>query len=216
MTQSKHHVEIIEKWKTRNGSNWEYFDIADSAPWVQTFWAKESRYRPLFDQLDLTAVVEIACGRGRHTAQIVEQCGQAWLVDSSVDAADDARKRFADHLHVTVALSSDGLTLPVPDGSATAVFSYDAMVHFELLTVASYIAETGRVLLPGGRGLFHHSNYSGNPTGKIDENPGWRNFMTVDIMAHLLSRSGLRVLSQTVFDRENPSGDALTMFEKAP
>ncbi|MBR0904593.1 class I SAM-dependent methyltransferase [Bradyrhizobium liaoningense] len=209
------HQNIIDKWKTTDGSNWSYFAQAESPEWTKAFWIEGGRYKRLFDQLDLTSLVELACGQGRHSFQVVNRCERLWLVDSSVDALSNARKRFSAHPHVTTVISIDGLSFTeIPDSSATAVFSYDAMVHFELLTVACYIAETARVLRPGGRGLFHHSNYAENPTGQIDENPGWRNFMTTDVMNHLLSRSGLRILEQTVFDRENPKGDALTMFEK--
>jgi len=82
------------------------------------------------------------------------------------------------------------------------------------MTIACYVFESARVLMPGGRGLFHHSNYAGNPAGRIDDSPGWRSFMTTDIMTHLLSRAGLKVLEQMKFDRSSPGGDALTLFEK--
>lgn len=38
--------------------------------------------------------------------------------------------------------------------------------------------------------------------------------MTTDVMAHLLSRAGLKILEQVKFDRSSPEGDALTLFEK--
>jgi ubiquinone/menaquinone biosynthesis C-methylase UbiE len=209
------HQSIVDKWKTRESSNFEYFALADSEEWTRAFWKEDGRYRRLFDQLTIDRLVEIACGQGRHSMKVVDRCQQLWLIDSSVDAIEEVKQRFKDHRHAQAILTRDGLSLPgVPDGIATAVFSFDAMVHFELMTIAAYIQETARVLRPGGRGLFHHSNYSDNPTGQVDENPGWRNFMTTDVMAHLLSRAGLKILEQVTFDRSSPNGDALTLFEK--
>jgi SAM-dependent methyltransferase len=209
------HADVIEKWRTRESSNFEYFALAETDEWIEGFWKEGGRYRRLFDQLTTAKVVEIACGQGRHSLKIVERCERLWLVDSSVDALAVARERFSPFGQAEIILTPDGLSLPgIPDGVATAVFSFDAMVHFELMAMACYVFESARVLAPGGRGLFHHSNYSANPTGRIDDNPGWRNFMTTDIMAHLLSRAGLVVLEQLTFDRSSPQGDALTLFEK--
>jgi ubiquinone/menaquinone biosynthesis C-methylase UbiE len=209
------HAQVIEKWKTRQSSNFQYFGLAESDEWTRAFWEKGGRYQRLFEQLSIARVVEIACGQGRHSLRIVDRCEQLWLVDSSVDALAVARERFSPYRHAEIILTPDGLSLPgIADGAASTVFSFDAMVHFELLTVACYVFESARVLMPGGRGLFHHSNYAGNPTGHVDDNPGWRNFMTTGIMAHLLSRAGLVVREQVTWDRSSPQGDALTLFEK--
>ena len=89
------------------------------------------------------------------------------------------------------------------------------MVHFELLTIASYLGELARVLKPGGRALLHHSNYSKNPTGLFTDNPGWRNFMSVDIMKYLVQRAGLSLISIDEIDWAEPSSDALTFLEKS-
>ena len=209
------HAAVIDKWKVRESSNFEYFAQAETEHWMRAFWAEGGRYRRLFDQLAITRLVELACGQGRHSLKIVDRCEKLWLVDSSIDALAFARQRFALFQQAEIVLTPDGLSLPgIPDGAATAVFSYDAMVHFELMTIACYSFECARVLAPGGRGLFHHSNYSGNPTGQVDDSPGWRSFMSADIMAHLLSRAGLTVLEQVTFDRSSPAGDTLTLFEK--
>jgi SAM-dependent methyltransferase len=209
------HFDIIEKWRTRESSNWHYFELAESDDWIRAFWQEGGRYRSLFDQLDLRRTVELACGHGRHSVRAAPNCGTLYAVDSSPEAISHVRDRLAQLPHVHAVLTPDGASLPgIEDGSITAIFSYDAMVHFEMITVARYIEETARVLAPAGRGLFHHSNYTKNPAGPIDANPGWRNFMSVEIMTYLLSRAGLRVLHQSVFDACGPQTDALTLFEK--
>jgi cyclopropane fatty-acyl-phospholipid synthase-like methyltransferase len=112
-------------------------------------------------------------------------------------------------------VSGDGTLPEIRSNSVTAVFSYDSMVHFEMQTVAAYLMEVSRILRKGGKVLFHHSNLTENPEGKFTENPGWRNYMTADIMRHLASRSHLRVLSQTVLGwNVLPHLDMLTCLQK--
>jgi hypothetical protein len=107
-------------------------------------------------------------------------------------------------------------TLPIDDASVTAVFSYDAMVHFEPITVASNLAEIGRELVPGGRSVLHHSKFSGNPTGIFTSSPSWRNYMTTDLFAHFASRAGLAVLNYQTFQWGTiPDLDCISLVEKA-
>jgi hypothetical protein len=90
------------------------------------------------------------------------------------------------------------------------------MVHFEPLTVAAYLSEAARVLTPKGKGLFHHSNYNGNPTGKFTDSPHWRNYMTKDLFAHFCSRNGLTILDQVEIDWDRSAKlDCLSLFEKS-
>lgn len=204
---------IIEKWKTSSSSDFAYFDSVENKHGV--FWEENHIYRQKFNELDTHTTLEIACGKGRHAAQVVGKCERLYLVDTSIDALQSTRERFKDFPHVSVHLSEDGETLPfLSDASITAVFSYDAMVHFELLTMAAYLGEIARVLKPGGRALLHHSNYSNNPTGRFTDNPGWRNFMSKDVMAHLASRAELRMLDCLEIDWSAPKSDALSLLEK--
>ena len=53
----------------------------------------------------------------------------------------------------------------IPDGEATFVYSFDAMVYFDSDVVRAYLAEFRRVLAPSGTGFCHYSNYTGNPAG---------------------------------------------------
>lgn len=211
---AEHKETIIETWKTVSSGDFAYFDAVEDQFGV--FWDDGHIYRRKFDQMNMAAVLEIACGKGRHASQIVNRCERLYLVDTSIDAIAAARERFAGESHISVHLSEDGESLPfLANESITAAFSYDAMVHFEVLTIAAYLSELHRVLKPGGRALLHHSNYSSNPTGCFTDNPGWRNFMSTDIMKYLLSRSGLRALSIDEIDWAAPKSDALTFLEKA-
>lgn len=204
---------VIDVWKTEGSPDYAYFDAVEDK--VDGFWADGSFYRSEFEKLDLTATLEIACGKGRHSAKIVDRCGTLILADTSVDAIASASGRFADNPNVSTHVIEDGETLPfIPDLSVTSAFSYDAMVHFEALTMASYLREMGRVLTQGGLALFHHSNYSAAPENFFNQNPGWRNFMSFDLLCHLASRAGLTILTFREIDWAAPKSDALTLFQK--
>jgi ubiquinone/menaquinone biosynthesis C-methylase UbiE len=210
-------AEIISYWATEKSPDFQYFANFERPDRVRVFWGPSSRFRWCFDRyLDLTNVLEIACGAGRHADQIVNRCGTLILVDTSPAALALARKRFAEISNVLIPSATDGATLPAEDRSVTAVFSYDAMVHFEPLTIATYLREIARVLVPGGRALLHHSNYAKNPTGKFKDNPHWRNFMPPGLFAHFSDRANLRILEQQLFRWYGSWQriDALTVLER--
>lgn len=210
------HEVIADTWRNVGASDYEYFERYEKPEFLALFWAPESRFRKAFEQyLDLDDVLDIASGAGRHSAQIVGRCRRLTLIDTSVDATALARRRFASASHVTVTLSTDGKSLPFEKGRFSSAFSYDSMVHFEPLTVASYIMEVASVLKPRGRAILHHSNYSENPTGTFKENPDWRNFMPKGFVEHVCARAGLTILEQQAFPWNGDSKtDALTVMEK--
>ena len=210
-------AEIIACWDTDQSRDFEYFAKFDKPEFIHVFWGPSSRFRLCFYRyLDLTSVLELAAGAGRHAAQVADQCGALTLVDTSPAALALARARFAAKGNVSVLPPTDGASLPLRDQSMTAVFSYDAMVHFEPLTIAAYLREIHRVLMPGGRALLHHSNYKKNPAGKFSDNPGWRNFMPPGLFAHFASRAGLNVLVHQTFGWAGRwrRTDALTLVER--
>jgi ubiquinone/menaquinone biosynthesis C-methylase UbiE len=213
MPDNKFQDEIVETWRTKSSKNYDYFGMVEDL--TDQFWNPHGVFRPLFDQLDRRRLIEIACGQGRHTALVPQSYEKILAVDTSVDAIAECNRRYGGLKNVQFVLSEDGCSIPAAAESHTGIFSFDAMVHFEPLTMQAYIAEAARVLERKGRGLFHHSNYSGNPTGKFTDSPQWRNYMTKDLFAHFCSRSGLQVVSQTEIDwGESPKLDCLTLFEK--
>jgi hypothetical protein len=73
------------------------------------------------------------------------------------------------------------------------------MVHFELLDILEYLKDANRILINGGKILFHHSNAAFSPELNYHQKPHWRNFMSADIFAYLALRNGFTVLRQDVF-----------------
>ena len=71
------------------------------------------------------------------------------------------------------------------------------------------------MLVPGGRALFHHSNYDRGPGKLWSENPHLRNFMSRALFEHVAVRAGLKVLDACVIDWSDvPDLDALTLVAK--
>jgi ubiquinone/menaquinone biosynthesis C-methylase UbiE len=135
-------------------------------------------------------------------------------VDINPENLDYCRQRFASDpgMHY---VKTDGASLRgIRSGTVTLLYSFDSMVHFDSDVVRAYLQESYRVLRPGGRCFFHHSNYTGNPGGDFKDSPHWRNFMSKELFAHYSIRSGLQVLEQRVIDWTEPDLDCLTLLEK--
>ncbi|MBS1718221.1 MAG: class I SAM-dependent methyltransferase [Armatimonadetes bacterium] len=197
------------------GQDWietDYYDKAESEEWTNIFWAPNSAFRPMFDRLDTTRILEIACGRGRHSAQLIGKPGEKWMSDINVPNIEHCQKRFKGMADFHAFVGNGYDLRPIEDSSMTAAFCYDAMVHFDSEVVLSYLQETYRVLKPGGFGLFHHSNNDASPGANYQDNTHWRNFMSVKLFAHYAIKSGLRVVESKVI---NWSGqiclDAITL-----
>jgi len=102
-------------------------------------------------------------------------------------------------------------------GTYTALFTYDAVVHFEMMDVYNYLKETYRILKPGGMALYHHSNDSSDYKNSFEyvKNRCGRNFMDKTIFAYLAYRCGFEIVEQEVI---NWSGyedlDCITLLRK--
>jgi ubiquinone/menaquinone biosynthesis C-methylase UbiE len=85
----------------RNGwPDFEYFQRADDTQWLQVFWGAESKFFSLFQQLNLDATLEIACGTGRHSVIVQKQLKTLYLLDPSEEALRLARQRSASKKNV--------------------------------------------------------------------------------------------------------------------
>jgi ubiquinone/menaquinone biosynthesis C-methylase UbiE len=191
-----------------------YYEQAESAEWLEPFWGSQSAFLRLFSRLNLDAVVDLACGRGRHTAQFIQRAGHVSLIDYNESNIAVCKSRFESAPNVSFFVNS-GNNIPLDDCSQTALFSYDAMVHFEAADVIAYVQEAARILKSGGLALLHYSNYQENPTGSFQNNPAWRNFFSEKIMLHFSNRTGFKVIQSLVFDWfEAKQSDALILLQR--
>lgn len=207
--------KIIDLW-TKDGLDFGYYQKAESEDWLKGFWDKDSTFVKFFNKLNLENTLEIACGAGRHSEQIIQKCGHLWLLDTSEAALEIANKRLKPNENFSVLFHPSGFGIPedVPGESLTAIFSYDAMVHFEYDCIISYIQDSYRKLKSGGMCLFHHSNYDKNPGGTIHENPSWRNFMSQGLFIHIAKRAGFKLIQSEVFAWTEKDTDCLTLLQK--
>ncbi len=189
---------------------------ANAEKWIDVFWGPNTQFRRLFGRLNLSATTELACGHGRHAEQCVEKCGTLTLVDIFDDNLEASRKRLAGHANVAF-LKNNGFDLqPLPDASQTAVYCYDAMVHFSPDLVQSYLLDIARVLAPGGMALLHHSNYAAPPDRHYGQNPNARNHMTFELFSGYARDAKLSIVeSVEITWGGNPKLDRLTLLSRS-
>lgn len=187
----------------REGRVWEqsaYYE--DAEKWTFLFWSGHLPFRRLFDQLDITHLVELACGRGRHSEYVMRnlrpKVRTITCLDLLASNVDSTARRLAEYPEVS-AHQNDGVSFrPVAEGAATAVFCYDAMVHFDENVILSYLRDLGRVLVPGGKAVFHHSNYAAGKGILFGKNPHARAYLSRDLFAEMARSAGLEAIEQPV------------------
>jgi ubiquinone/menaquinone biosynthesis C-methylase UbiE/glycosyltransferase involved in cell wall biosynthesis len=187
-----------------------------SEPQFERQWEELIRpfLAPHWDALDFTRVLDLAAGRGRSAAALAEYADAIVLSDLVPENVDVCRARFAGDARFEFH-QGDGTTLAgIEDESLTLVYCYDSMTHFDLEVVIAYLAEFARVLVPGGHGFCHHSNFTGNPGASFQENLGWRDFMSQALFAHLVGRAGLEVVEQQLVSWLAPDYDCFTLLRK--
>lgn len=195
--------------------NDKWFSDAEAKEAVDVFWDEKSVFYQFFRKLDLNNVIELACGRGRHVPYYIDKAGKVTLVDILEENMIICRERFKEHSKIEY-YKNNGYNLEkLPDNSYTALFTYDSMVHFEMMDIYEYLKDIYRVLNEGGLALLHHSNYSEDYAADFTKTPHARCFMNRDIFAYLAHRSGFKVLNQTVIDWYGAEKlDCITLLEK--
>ena len=182
---------------------------------LDIFWGEHSDFLHLFRQLDLTEVIELACGRGRHVGQYLDSAGSVTLVDILEKNIAACQERFRAYRNVHYYCNNGFDLKQLESGKYTALFSYDAMVHFEMMDIYQYLKDIYRVCAKGGRVLIHHSNYAQDYKASFLNSPHGRSYMTDGIFAYLAFRSGFKVLEQKVISwGESRDIDCITLLEK--
>jgi SAM-dependent methyltransferase len=190
-------LQIAQDWKVH-----AYYNRAEEEDWLKPFWSPTRQFRPLFDRLNTRTVVELACGHSRHTARMLDdpefrdRIEHMYIMDINGENIRFSIERFADIDFIHPMINNGFDFQPLESESVSAIFCYDAMVHFEYDPIISYLEDAFRILIPGGRALFHHSNYDKSPGAHYGSNPHSRNFMSKNLFAHLASRAGFEILEQ--------------------
>lgn len=184
----KKEVDIVSAtWKEN-----PYYDRAEK--WIHKFWDKESVFKKLFDKLDSSYVIELAAGHGRHAEQIAGNVMELVIMEVHDENLNACRNRLNKFDNIKY-LKCEGFAYDgVEDNWATSIYCYDAMVHFNPNVIQSYLYDSYRVLKPGGRALFHHSNYPAPQNSNWMKNPHGRNHMTKKLFAEMSEKAGFKVL----------------------
>ena len=210
MTEAiKDSVDLVaEPW-----INSPYYGEAEQ--WTFIFWDEKFIFRQFFDRLDLTSVIELACGHGRHAEVIQNRVGQLYLIDVLAENVDFCKHRLGSNQRLTF-LKNDGYTFqPIEPNSVTAIFCYDAMVHFSPDIVASYVSDAHRVLRSGGQALFHHSNYAAPLDRHYGLNPHARNHMTFELFRDIVDAAELTIVaSKAILWGEDRDLDRVSLLRK--
>ena len=192
----------------------KYFLNAEEQENIDIFWSNSSPFKHLFDKLDITEVVELACGRGRHVPQYIEKADSIILADILQKNIDFCKERFQGIDKIKYYTKSGCDLEEIENNSVTAIFSYDAMVHFESIDVYHYLQETYRILKPGGMALFHHSNNSKDYKATFLSGECGRNYMSMGLFAHFADRAGLEVVQQMEYKWTDSLTDGITLLKK--
>jgi len=100
--------------------------------------------------------VEIGCGAGRMTAQLVTVFDAVVALDVSADQIELARRLLGPKASAVRFHQVQDDDIPLPDSSCVGMFSSHVFQHFSLFAgIVRYLQETFRVLMPGGTICFH-------------------------------------------------------------
>jgi len=199
------------------GNDWisnPYYDEAEK--YLNLFWDEKTIFHKYFSELDCTNIVELAVGHGRHVQKYLEKAKTITLVDINRENIDFCQKRYSRENKIKYLVNSGNDFNGIDSNSQTAIFCYDAMVHFELVDILEYLKESNRILVNGGKILFHHSNAAFSPELLYNQKPGGRNFLSADIFTYLATRNDFEVLRQDIFPWGNSETqiDCLSLCQK--
>ena len=195
--------------------NNQWFIDAENEKAIDVFWGSESLFYKNFKKLNLKNVIELACGRGRHVPHYINLAEKITLVDILEENISFCKERFKEEENIFY-LQNNGYNFEkLLSNNYTAIFSYDSMVHFELMDIYEYLKDMYRVLIVGGRALLHHSNYDENYMVDFAHTSHARCFMNKDVFAYLAFRVGFKIISQEIIDwYDTKKLDCITLLEK--
>jgi SAM-dependent methyltransferase len=205
----------LSKLAAYSGDPWEpsnaYFAQAEDK--MAGLW--EHHVYPFINGCNFSCTLDLAAGHGRNSEFLLRYTSKLIVMDIQPGNVDICRSRFHGRGGDISYWVNNGYDLqPVADASVTMIYCFDAMVHFDSDVVRSYLRDSVRVLQPGARAFFHHSNYTGGHDWRT--NPGSRAFMSRELFAHYALKEGLVILDQRLIDWGQPDLDCFSLVGKPP
>jgi ubiquinone/menaquinone biosynthesis C-methylase UbiE len=206
---------------TRLGDWDNYYRVAEgqfSEQWDEVIW-------PAIQDFEFTTTLELSPGGGRNTERLCTLASRLIAVDYNQDPLNRTQARLGTtqgECGITYYRNNGSDLSMVSDESVTAVYCWDAAVHFDKDVVRSYIGEFARVLIPGGRGFLHHSDLGDGAHKNIQRNPDWRSNTSKELVAEACRVNGLTdTMQQPVHwrwsmdsGRSRDTVDYITVFRK--
>jgi ubiquinone/menaquinone biosynthesis C-methylase UbiE len=138
--------DYVSKYVTDEAELAEELDYQELAPPLLAAGVRDRTLRRLLRFKASDLVLDNGCGTAKHA---VWNAGQVGLMVGS-----DPATLFADQALEQVALTqADSRSLPFADGSFDKLFAIDILEHFPSEVIDAYLAESARILRPGGRML---------------------------------------------------------------
>jgi ubiquinone/menaquinone biosynthesis C-methylase UbiE len=136
----------VSKYVTDESELAEELDYRALAPPLLAAGVRDRALRRLMRFGPGDTVLDNGCGTAKHAVWNADRVG--------LMVGSDPATLFADQAVEQVALAkADSRSLPFVDGSFDKAFAIDILEHFPLDVIDAYLAETARVLRPGGRML---------------------------------------------------------------
>lgn len=192
----------------------EYFESAESSEALERFWGKDTVFYRMFEQLDLENVIELAVGHGRHIKMYEPKANHIVVVDILQKNIDYCKERYRNFNKIDYYCNNGYNLNELNNNTYTALFSYDAMVHFEMMDIFEYLKDIYRVLKPNGMALLHHSNNTSDYKKSFSDAVNGRNYMSKDLFAYLSYRAGFDVVDQKVIDWGLKDLDCISLLRK--
>jgi ubiquinone/menaquinone biosynthesis C-methylase UbiE/uncharacterized protein YbaR (Trm112 family) len=169
----------VSKYVTDEAELAEELDYRELAPPLLAAGVRDRALRRLLRFRPTDVALDNGCGTARHA---VWNASRVRLMIGS-----DPATLFADQALEQVALArADSRSLPFADNSFDKLFAIDILEHFPLEVIDQYLAESARVLRPGGRMLAFSNTRERSPIqpvidlsrrlGRVFVRAGWYDF----------------------------------------
>lgn len=173
--------------------------------WEKLVW-------PFIADCEFANVVDLAAGHGRNTSFLLRLAEHVTVMDIQPGNIAICKGRFKGHTNISFIVNNGFDFGTIEDGGTSLIYCFDAMVHFDSDVIRSYLRDSRRILKPGGRAFFHHSNYIGGHDWRT--NLSSRNFMSKELFAHYALKEKLRIIRQTPINwGSDVHLDCLTLVE---
>lgn len=136
--------DYVSKYVTEEEHMAEELDYRDLAPPLLAAGVRQRVLRRMLRLKTTDRMFDNGCGNGRFAV---------WNADAvGLMVGSDPATLYADEAVRTIALAqADSRRLPFADNSFDKALSVDVLEHFPLDVIDAYLAETARILRPGGR-----------------------------------------------------------------